>query len=72
MTLPELEKRMANLEGELASLKARIGDLDSDVPWWEQIAGTFSDDAAYAQAMELGREYRQSLRSADASAGKTS
>ncbi len=27
-------------------------------PWWEQIAGTFTNDSAYDEAMKLGREYR--------------
>lgn len=31
-------------------------------PWWERIAGTFADSPAYEEAMRLGREYRESLR----------
>jgi len=52
---------MANMEDELASLKSKVDAIDSEVPWWERIAGVFQDDPVYARAMELGREYRQSL-----------
>jgi len=30
--------------------------------WWDQIAGTFSDNSVYDEAMLLGHEYRNSLR----------
>jgi hypothetical protein len=32
-------------------------------PWWQKIAGTFADNSAYDEAMQLGHEYRESLRS---------
>lgn len=61
--MPEqLEERVALLEAEVARLKQKV---DSDVPakpWWEQIVGTFADNPAYDEAMQLGREYRDSLR----------
>ena len=43
----------------------RSEDAESSQPWWKPIRGTFKDDAAYAEAMRLGREYRQSLRPQD-------
>ena len=72
MTLSELEKRMANMEDELASLKHKVAEIGSDVPWWERIAGQFQDDPVYARAMNLGREYRQSLKPAASSGRKKS
>jgi hypothetical protein len=57
-----LEQRVANLEAEVATLKRRLDTLDRTPPWWEQIAGTFENDPVYDKAMQLGREYRQSLR----------
>ena len=61
--MPEqLEERIALLEAEVARLKHKV---DSDVPvkpWWQQIVGTFADNPAYDEAMQLGREYRESLR----------
>ncbi len=32
-------------------------------PWWEKIAGIFSNNPAYDEAMQLGYEYRESQRS---------
>lgn len=34
----------------------------TEVPWWEQRAGTFADDPIYDEAMRLGREYRESQK----------
>ena len=30
--------------------------------WWEEIAGSVSDDPSYDEAMKLGKEYRESFR----------
>lgn len=57
-----LEQRVADLEAEVATLKRKLDSLDMTTPWWEQIAGTFENDPIYEKAMQLGREYRQSLR----------
>ena len=57
-----LEQRVADLEAEVATLKRKLDNLDRTTPWWEQIAGTFENDPIYEKAMQLGREYRQSLR----------
>ena len=57
-----LEQRVADREAEVATLKRKLDNLDRTTPWWEQIAGTFENDPIYDKAMQLGREYRQSLR----------
>jgi hypothetical protein len=64
MTLSALEKRVAALEQELASLRRTIESAGAATPWWERIAGTFEHDPIYERAMKLGREYRDSLRPA--------
>lgn len=59
----EIETRVAILEAEVARLRSKVDTDDTTpTPWWEQIAGTFADDAAHEQAMKLGRIYRESLR----------
>ena len=65
-----LERRVAALEAEVERLKGSAGA--AGVPWWEQIAGVFGGDAAFDQAMRLGKEYRRSLRPKSASTRKRS
>jgi hypothetical protein len=58
----QIEKRIAILEAEVARLKRKVEtNTSQDSPWWERIAGTFTDNPAYDEAMQLGREYRESL-----------
>ncbi len=57
-----LEKRLAELEQELADLRMKVEALTGAKPWWERIAGTFQKDPIYERAMQLGRKYRQEQR----------
>ena len=65
-----LEERVAVIETELEKLKARDSANvdDKELPWWEQIRGTFKDDPHYEEAMRLGREWRESFRPTDTEA----
>lgn len=64
-----LEARVTALEAQVARLLSKLeptaepapGDGVSQ-PWWRRIAGTFEGDPYFAEAMRLGREYRESLR----------
>ena len=51
--------RWAIDRGKIDDLAAAISD--SEPAWWEKIAGIFANDPAFDRAMEMGREYRQSL-----------
>ena len=63
MTAKQLEARIAALEAEVASLKARLSNSDRPKErWWQQIVGTFENDPYYEEAMRLGRKYRKSTR----------
>lgn len=63
MSARELEIRLIALEAEVARLKKKVEATDETaLPWWEKISGTFADDPIYDEAMQLGREYRESLR----------
>jgi hypothetical protein len=61
--MPEqLEERLAYLEAGVAKLKSKAENDSTPIPWWEKIAGTFADNPDYDEAMQLGREYHESLR----------
>ena len=59
----QLEDRVASLEAEVEWLKSQVENGAPSKPWWSEIAGVFADSSAYDEAMRLGREYRDSLRS---------
>jgi hypothetical protein len=57
----EIEARLIALETEVARLKAQQ-QTSAKTPWWEEILDFFANDPAYDEAMQLGRQYRESLR----------
>lgn len=61
---PTLEQRVEQLEKELDQLKQQVQPKDEkfEQPWWEKLVGAFADDPDFEAAVELGREYRQSLK----------
>lgn len=62
MASSKLEKRIDELEEEVADLRRKVAALTGTKPWWERIAGTFQNDPIYEQAMKLGRQYRRAQR----------
>ena len=63
MTLAELEAKVAQLEVELNTLRHELLRLKGvDVIPGIGPIGTFKDDPTFAEAVRLGREYRESLR----------
>jgi hypothetical protein len=52
------------IEAEVAFIKNQLKIAPPMTkPWWEKIVGTFVNNPAYDEAMQLGREYRESQRS---------
>lgn len=66
MATTNLARRVAALEEELAQVKQRLANGAQPAPvkqpWWEEIWGTFANDPTYDEIVELGRQYRESLR----------
>jgi hypothetical protein len=62
MASSKIEKRMDELEQEVAALRKKVEALTGSKPWWERIAGTFQNDPIYERAMRLGRKYRRAQR----------
>jgi hypothetical protein len=61
MAAEKLETRVAALEAEVARLRLLV-EKEKDIPWWHKIYGAFEGDPHFKEAMELGRQYRESLR----------
>jgi hypothetical protein len=61
---PTLEQRVEQLERDLTQLKLQIQVTSRapEEPWWEKIVGVFADDPDFEAAVELGKDYRQSLK----------
>ena len=63
MSKAEIERRLLRLENEMSELKSRLAkESRTSGRWWEEIAGSFANDPAHAEAMRLGREYRKRQR----------
>jgi hypothetical protein len=58
MSDSDVENRISALEREVEHLKMTVNPTDGTSPWWEQIAGRFTDDRLYEEAMEHGRNFR--------------
>lgn len=70
MSDTEIEARLIALEAEVAQLKEQR-QTSAATPWWEEILGSFANDPVYDEAMQLGRQYRESLRSQTESTSTT-
>lgn len=56
-----LELRVSTLEAELSKLKQLLADLlQKETPWWIGVAGSFEDDPTFEEAVQLGKDWRQS------------
>lgn len=61
VTMQTLQKRVERLERDLRELRRTVSKspVPDDRPWWEQIAGCFENDAAFAEIVRLGRKIRK-------------
>jgi hypothetical protein len=57
----QLERRVAEIERELAELRSAVLQRDR-VPWWRRILGEFEGDEEYAEIVRLGHELRRADR----------
>jgi hypothetical protein len=62
-TLRQLEERVARIEEELQQIRGLIAKAkEPEIPWWEQIRGSFKDDPVFAEIVRLGRQIRRADR----------
>lgn len=63
IAVSEIEQRVAALEAEVTRLKEKLEAVTTPAnPWWQDIYGTFAGDPLHEEAMQAGRDYRESLR----------
>lgn len=63
MPTEKLAARVAALEHEVARLRRALEDgREGEIPWWEQITGSFARDRMYQEAMRLGQQQRRAQR----------
>ncbi len=60
-----LERRVAAVEEAVAELRARLASRPGQANWLEKVAGSISDQAAFEEALEYGRAFRQADRPSD-------
>jgi hypothetical protein len=60
-----LEQRLANLERAVADLERRVAATPSTGNWLEKVTGSISDEAAFLEALEFGRAFRNADRPPD-------
>lgn len=62
MSTNALEKRLGELEREVARLRAQVESKNgSSANWVTRMQGAFENDPMFEEAMKLGRAYRKSL-----------
>lgn len=70
MTVAELEKRLEALEQAFAAFK-ESKEVPANQHWLQRIRGRWAGDPVFKEIIDLGREYRESLRPKDDENGES-
>jgi hypothetical protein len=54
-----LEQRLMTLEQAVSDLQQKVDSKPSPENWLQQLIGSISDEAAFLEALEYGRAFRQ-------------
>jgi len=60
-----LERRLANLEQAVANLQQKVDNKSTSENWLQQLIGSIPDEAAFLEALEYGRNFRQADKPTD-------
>jgi hypothetical protein len=60
-----LEQRLITLEQAVADLQNKFQSKSASENWLEKLTGSISDEAAFLEALEYGRAFRQADRPVD-------
>ena len=58
----QVHNKIPAIVTEKIEFTAELANQDALPPWWEQISGVFQNEPLFDEAMQLGREWRQSER----------
>ncbi len=58
---PTIEQRLEKLEAEVAELK-RVSTAETKKDWLSVVAGSFRNDADFAEIVQFGRDIREADR----------
>lgn len=62
-----LERRLKTLEQEVSDLKRKTDSNFTSSNWLDKLIGSISDEAAFLEALEYGRSFREADKPADES-----
>ncbi|WP_019502000.1 hypothetical protein [Pseudanabaena sp. PCC 6802] len=65
LDIETLERRLITLEQVVFDLQHKLDSKPSSDNWLEKLIGSISDDSAFLEALEYGREFRQSDKPID-------
>ena len=60
-----IEQRLATLEQEVANLKQKSAAEPASPNWLDKLTGSISDEAAFLEALEYGRQFRDADKPVD-------
>jgi hypothetical protein len=60
-----LERRLMTLEKSVADLQHKFESRSRSESWLEKLIGSISDEAAFLEALESGRTFRQADKPID-------
>lgn len=63
MSSGSAEDRIKRLEQKVQQLEEHSAPSPRKQPWWDRIAGAFSGDPVYMEAMQMGAEIRKTTAS---------
>ncbi len=65
MSQGTVEQRLDAVESAVADLRTRLEQVASPPSWIERVTGSFKDEPAFDEVLDLGRALRQADRPAD-------
>jgi septal ring factor EnvC (AmiA/AmiB activator) len=59
------EQRLVTLEAAVSDLQQKLEEKPTSKNWLENLIGSISDEAAFREALEYGRAFRQADKLSD-------